>query len=558
MERCASRVLIVDDMPINRMILASLLATSGVHTDQAEGGEECLRLCRDNEYDLILLDHRMPDLDGVDTLVSLKDIFKEKGRVVPVVCHTTEEGRKNINLYKAAGFADVLIKPVDPKQLSGILLTYLPESEDPCLPDDARPVILKTDEEPEGDLSLKAELEELPGWLKDVEGIDAAAGLISCGDASDYADALLVFHSSIEDKARDIEHHFNDGDWSMYKLSVHSLKSMARLVGARGLNEAAAALEEAVEKNDTETIKRDTPELLSSYRKFTRLLEPLNYDASLKSIIDGETGYSAVNSHPGNPDTILLIDANPGIFTKGITTNLSSAGFKVITIADEPDLIIRHRFDAGIIIYYPGTINNSHISLIMNLLGEICQDDSKILCLVGEAADLKTALSSNGAYRICRSYTRPIDMPRFIRDMNLFMGLQQEYYMKKTVFVVDDDPDYLSLIDHWLSDHYNVSKFRDPAEIFEGLQAARPDLILLDYEMPQKSGFELMKDFRTSDATKDIPVIFLTGSNDRDDVCRILRYKPDGYLLKTTGRNALLDALGRFFSQSMFERSKEQ
>lgn len=71
----------------------------------------------------------MPDLDGVDTLVRLKEIFKEKRRNTPVVCHTTDEGRRNINLYKAAGFSDVLIKPIDPKQLSEILLTYL-ASED--------------------------------------------------------------------------------------------------------------------------------------------------------------------------------------------------------------------------------------------------------------------------------------------------------------------------------------------------------------------------------------------------------------------------------------------
>ncbi len=97
-------MLIVDDMRINRIVLASILATHGITSDQAESGMECIDLCRDNDYDLILLDHRMPELDGVDTLVRLKEIFKERGRDIPIICHTSEEGRSNVNLYKAAIF----------------------------------------------------------------------------------------------------------------------------------------------------------------------------------------------------------------------------------------------------------------------------------------------------------------------------------------------------------------------------------------------------------------------------------------------------------------------
>ena len=98
MENGISQVLIVDDMMINRMILSSLLSAGGVASDQAENGRECLEMCKKKDYDLILLDHRMPEPDGVDTFVALKEIFKKRGRSVPVICHTTDEGRKNINL----------------------------------------------------------------------------------------------------------------------------------------------------------------------------------------------------------------------------------------------------------------------------------------------------------------------------------------------------------------------------------------------------------------------------------------------------------------------------
>ena len=84
----AYQVLIVDDLPVNRMILSSLLASRGVVSDQADIGKACLEMCRQKDYDLILLDHRMPEMDGIDTLTFLKDIFAEKARELPVICHT--------------------------------------------------------------------------------------------------------------------------------------------------------------------------------------------------------------------------------------------------------------------------------------------------------------------------------------------------------------------------------------------------------------------------------------------------------------------------------------
>lgn len=121
-----SRVLIVDDMIVNRMMLSSLFEAEGVSSDEAASGAECLLLCSKNDYDLILLDHRMPGMDGVDTLVVLKDIYRQVGRTMPpVICHTTSSANQYINLYKAAGFSDVIIKPIETGQISDIVSKYL-------------------------------------------------------------------------------------------------------------------------------------------------------------------------------------------------------------------------------------------------------------------------------------------------------------------------------------------------------------------------------------------------------------------------------------------------
>ena len=260
-----SKVLIVDDMWINRMLLASLLSSAGVGSDLAESGKECIELCEKNVYDLILLDHRMPEIDGVDTLLSLKRMFRQSGHDIPIVCHTTEDARDNINLYKAAGFADVLIKPIQPQKLFDILMTYLPESREGNME--------KTGKEEE---RLRSELALLPGWLLDVTEINIAAGLENCETAGDYLDAITIFQASAGDKADEIERLCLEGDYAMYTTKVHSLKSMSILIGAEKLSDMAYELECAGRHDDYEAVKRNTPSLLSEYRRLGAQLSPVD------------------------------------------------------------------------------------------------------------------------------------------------------------------------------------------------------------------------------------------------------------------------------------------
>ena len=262
-----SRVLIVDDMRVNRMILSSLLASNGVLADLAESGEECLELCRKNQYDLILLDHRMPGIDGVDTFVQLKDIFKEQGREVPVVCHTVEAAKDNINLYKAAGFADVLIKPIQPQRISEVLMEHLPEG--------SMPENLKREDE---SARLEAELAKLPEWLSGVPELDISFGMENCETADDYMEVLSVFASSANEKADEIERLLNEEDYSHFTLKVHSLKTLAKIIGDLSLSAAAVELEAAGKNGDIETIQEKTPKLLVAYRALADHLASLVHD----------------------------------------------------------------------------------------------------------------------------------------------------------------------------------------------------------------------------------------------------------------------------------------
>lgn len=559
MEKESSRVIIVDDMVINRMIISSLLAGNGIKADQAESGRECIELCKKNDYDLILLDHRMPEFDGVDTLVALKDIFKDKGRDVPVICHTTEEGRKNINLYKAAGFADVLIKPIDPKQLADVLITYLPERD--ALPDEDDTLLEEIINDSDIIDDERDELDKLPDWLKTVPHIDLVKGIDNCGSAEDYIDALYVFYSSIDEKSDDIAHFRNFDELTMYKLSVHSLKSMSALVGARDLSVLARELEEAAKNEDIKAIRDKTPELLESYRKFKKLLSPLMDD--VRRLVE-ETACEEEKEEDKDTSTkrymesrtVLYIRSGKGIVTKGIEKSLSDIDYRVISVEDEPDEIIKYKDEADIILYHPVSGGESHIGITMNLLSEICCDDMKIFLLMGDNSDIEIAKKSSGFNAVSEVYSRPVNMQRFVDDIEHFTLLLEEYHRKKTIFIVDDDPDYISVVTRWLSKDYQISAFNAGEELIKGLSVSKPDLILMDYEMPGLDGYDLMKYIKSDESTKDIPVIFLTGKNDREHVFKILNYKPDGYLLKTSQKENLIDSIDRFFLESLFGKAK--
>lgn len=536
-QRSNARILIVDDMQVNRTILSSILTTFGITCDMAESGRECLELCQNNSYDLILLDHRMPDMDGVDTLVQLKEIFHRTGADTPVICHTADEGKNYINLYKAAGFADVLIKPADPGKLMVLLMTYLPDGG----------YMLPADEEKKQHDAH--ELASLPDWLKSVPELDLASGIAHCNSALDYLDTLTVFAGSIRDKAADIERFEKEENWPMYLLRVHSLKSIARLVGAVSVADKAADLEYAGMHQEYGLVHALTRLLLEEYNSMFPRLKPL---LSVKTPeVDSGKKASAKEKKmmiPADPTVLLISDEN-GIVGRGIIRALSEAGFEVITVKDTPELILNHRADSGILLYYPSG-DYDHIKVVSTMLTEMCRDDRKILCLAGNPLDIEAAQDVHDSKYIYSVYPRPIDLNKMASDLSRYYDAQIGQQRTKKLLVIDDDPDFLRIMENWLSEHYEVDCSHSGPGALAYLDHKKPDLILLDYEMPGMNGDQVMRRIRSNPASERIPIIFLTGKNDKEGVMKILENKPDGYLLKSMPHEELIDALDRFFAES--------
>ncbi len=261
--KAAPRILIIDDMAINQMLLSSQLGALGVETDVCSSGEIGLERYAHDEYDLILLDQHMPDMDGYETLERFKEIFKEQSKKVPVICETADDTEEAAIRLKEAGFDEVLVKPIDFGELHDMMVRHLGQG-----------YLEGSTDQNQSESDFESEYNKLPKWLHDIQGLDIEYGLKKCGGiASDYMDALSIFAASIDDKAKTVEHYLKADNEQIQILRIHSLKSSARLIGALTLAEQAAAMETAGKVGNTEALKSGTDNLIRHYRELEEQLK---------------------------------------------------------------------------------------------------------------------------------------------------------------------------------------------------------------------------------------------------------------------------------------------
>ena len=254
-----AKILVVDDTVMNLTVVKGLLKQTRIQITTAESGLECLDLVRREKFDIIFLDHRMPSMDGLETLQKMRELDNNLNDETPVIALTANAISGAREQYLAATFRDYLSKPIDPTALETMIMKYLPPEKLEAASDE--PI-----EEPSIDV---------PEWLSKVEGIDAREGVEHCGSTEDYLNALTVFAESIESNADEIENLFRAEDWKNYTTKVHALKSTARVIGADELSERAKRLEDAGNSGYFDEIKTSTVPLLELYRTFAEKLSPL-------------------------------------------------------------------------------------------------------------------------------------------------------------------------------------------------------------------------------------------------------------------------------------------
>ncbi|MCR5474088.1 MAG: response regulator [Lachnospiraceae bacterium] len=253
-------ILVVDDNPMNLNVIKGLLKGTKVFVSTASGGEECLEKIRDTKFNVVLLDHMMPGMDGVETLAEIRKDYPD----LPVYALTANSAAGE-DFYRSKGFNGYLSKPIDSRTLEKTIMKHLPEE-----------MMEKPDEE-----DAVEELREIPEdlvWIYDTEGIDVDLGIRNSGGISNFIFSLGLFLDTIEGNSRLIRDSYDSKNIRLYTIKVHSLKSSARIIGATDLSLLAEKLEDAGNRKDMDFIEANTGKLLSDYEAFEEKLERIHDD----------------------------------------------------------------------------------------------------------------------------------------------------------------------------------------------------------------------------------------------------------------------------------------
>jgi signal transduction histidine kinase/DNA-binding NarL/FixJ family response regulator/HPt (histidine-containing phosphotransfer) domain-containing protein len=310
-----AKVLVVDDTAMNLTVAKGLLKPTKVQVTTCAGGPETLNLVRKEHFDLIFLDQRMPEMDGVETLHRMREMEDNLCADTPVICLTANAISGAREQFIQAGFDDYLSKPIDAGRLEQTTAKYLPKEMVYYSGTGEYERLLKAEKHAQkqaaeagdgtgagtsADTSDAAAPGSRPGAqlpaddpLRSIEGLDIDAGLRNCMTREILEEAIHDFRVALRENA-DLIESSQHSDLKTYTVKVHALKSSARLIGATELSERAAYLESCGDAENTAEIERLTPELLELYRSYEDKL----------SVLDGPAGEA--DDRPEIPEEQLL------------------------------------------------------------------------------------------------------------------------------------------------------------------------------------------------------------------------------------------------------------
>ncbi len=252
-----ARILVVDDMQVNLDVIRSLLKCTRVQIDTATSGSEAVGMVADRHYDVVFIDHRMPGMDGIETLHAIwqEGIPRADGSIpgadgVRFIALTANAAKDSRQHYIREGFNDYLAKPVDPQELEEMLIRQLPK----------RLVTLSAGRLADTPSGGSAEGDEFLRNYGKLEGADIEATMKYCRGAEPLQKAARSFCDGAEKNAGTLMRAVAGGDLKLCGLTAHTLKTGLRLLGFTALSLAAARLEEYADTGYEEGLRLLVPD----------------------------------------------------------------------------------------------------------------------------------------------------------------------------------------------------------------------------------------------------------------------------------------------------------
>ena len=266
-----ARVLIVDDNVTNLKVAEGLMRPYKMKISTAVSGREALNLVKKREYDVIFMDHMMPELDGVETTELIRELDGEYYKKLPIVALTANAVNGAREMFLASGFNDFIAKPIELSFLDRVLRSWLPADK----------------------IQSTSEMQRVPEEDKDTvllesfrEVVSEEKGLMYAGESrKTYFDNLNTYRRNGEGYKMSLQHRYEQEDWANYIIEVHAIKSSSLSIGAVMLSELAKTLEFAGKEQNYDLIHAKHKNLIVL---FERVLEEIEKYLQINDYLNPE------------------------------------------------------------------------------------------------------------------------------------------------------------------------------------------------------------------------------------------------------------------------------
>jgi CheY-like chemotaxis protein len=266
-----AKILIVDDIATNLKVAEGLLAPYKMNVDTSLSGKDSLKLVKSEEYDLIFMDHMMPEMDGIETTAAIRSMEGERFKDVPIIALTANAVSGMKEMFLENGFNDFLAKPIDISKLDEILSHWIPKNKrnnviEPNIDPNVDPAI-------EGKNSSPAE-ELQPEEFPPIQGLNTQQGIrMTGGTIAGYRMVLSMFSKDATERLPLLRSALNLQSMSVFSTQVHALKSASGSIGAAEVSAQAAMLENASKTRDLPLIRTALPEFAKQLAELIKKID---------------------------------------------------------------------------------------------------------------------------------------------------------------------------------------------------------------------------------------------------------------------------------------------
>ena len=249
---------------------------------------------------------------------------------------------------------------------------------------------------------------------------------------------------------------------------------------------------------------------------------------------------------------VLLVNHGNALMANTLKNLLKEMEIETVHVEPDMNKAAQEIGNADAVMLFAGDFVYDSPELLV-YLKDTCFGENRPLCVMGSEKEIDEIEGTIPKNMIAHEFQRPVDVKSISAALRLLVRTGESREQEKHIMLVDDDTLFLQAMQNWLGVRYKVTATKSGMQAITYIANNRPDLILLDYDMPITSGPQVLEMIRSEPKSADIPVIFLTGRNDRESVMKVMQLKPDGYLLKSMTKENIVASVDKFFETKKWE-----